>query len=532
MSIQRLLLLFVIVGGLVIFALENAAPVVPLVILGTETLALPLAVWLLGAIAAGALTTLVITALAQVPGRRRRSSRFYADRPRYRTQPPNPDADPYGAAPYLDDDDEEDWQVVDVDRDRPKNPSPNRFFNNRFFNRSPDRPTPNRPITNRPTPDRPVDVQDNIGSPPPSSSRFTSKQAVLDDWESFGTPRNDWNDWNTYEEPTSSQRSARVEDSVAYRDTAYREPETVIQDSADSDWKDWGDYETQEYGNGVSREFREEEEDFESAYAERMEPSPTDSDRFYQQEAYVNSSSDSYTSNPHDTYDAYDAYEDEFEDEGGDRYARFVNDEAEDAYQAYEDIDEEVYDDEASPEYWRRDGGDRYRSDYPPQPEVYDSTVDDGDATGYTDYVRYSEEDDYYDDYEDYVGADAGKPAEPIEVERVDIDEFDDWDEKASDSPPNEDHDESGAPVRKIYEVQKPPQSVTRSGTIYSYSYRDPGQSGAGQSESVYDVDDGSDSPTGSSESGEPEGDRRVIIPPPPSPDSNPESNPDASSES
>ncbi|NJO77382.1 MAG: hypothetical protein HC827_01920 [Cyanobacteria bacterium RM1_2_2] len=56
----RVVLLLLIVGGLVAFAIQNLTPIA-LVVLGTRTLALPLAVWVLGALAAGALTTLLLS---------------------------------------------------------------------------------------------------------------------------------------------------------------------------------------------------------------------------------------------------------------------------------------------------------------------------------------------------------------------------------------------------------------------------------------------------------------------------------------
>jgi len=61
----RLLLLLAILGSLVLFAVQNMAPV-PLVILGTPTLAVPLAFWVLGAIGAGALTTIIMAALIEL----------------------------------------------------------------------------------------------------------------------------------------------------------------------------------------------------------------------------------------------------------------------------------------------------------------------------------------------------------------------------------------------------------------------------------------------------------------------------------
>ncbi len=59
----RNVLLLVVVGGLTIFALQNTSPSLSLVFLGMRTLALPLSVWILAAIALGALTAGAITIL-------------------------------------------------------------------------------------------------------------------------------------------------------------------------------------------------------------------------------------------------------------------------------------------------------------------------------------------------------------------------------------------------------------------------------------------------------------------------------------
>ncbi len=63
MSLLRFLLLSAIAGFLVIFALSNWGVSISLVFLGIPSPALPLTVWILGAIALGVATTLVITAL-------------------------------------------------------------------------------------------------------------------------------------------------------------------------------------------------------------------------------------------------------------------------------------------------------------------------------------------------------------------------------------------------------------------------------------------------------------------------------------
>jgi uncharacterized integral membrane protein len=60
----RVVILLLIVAGLVIFALQNLAPI-PLVVLGIR-LTLPLAAWVLGAMAAGALTTLLLSGFSSL----------------------------------------------------------------------------------------------------------------------------------------------------------------------------------------------------------------------------------------------------------------------------------------------------------------------------------------------------------------------------------------------------------------------------------------------------------------------------------
>lgn len=59
----RLILLVTIAGAMTLVTLQNLTPVLPLVFLGSPTLALPLSWWMLGAIAAGAFTTIAITFL-------------------------------------------------------------------------------------------------------------------------------------------------------------------------------------------------------------------------------------------------------------------------------------------------------------------------------------------------------------------------------------------------------------------------------------------------------------------------------------
>lgn len=63
MPVVRLLLLLVVLGGLTLLLLQNWSPVLPLVFLGRQTQALPLALWILLSVAAGAFSSLLIASL-------------------------------------------------------------------------------------------------------------------------------------------------------------------------------------------------------------------------------------------------------------------------------------------------------------------------------------------------------------------------------------------------------------------------------------------------------------------------------------
>lgn len=63
---MRIILLLVILGGLTLLLVQNWSPVLPLIFLGVTTPALPLAVWILFSLAAGASTSLAIASLVQL----------------------------------------------------------------------------------------------------------------------------------------------------------------------------------------------------------------------------------------------------------------------------------------------------------------------------------------------------------------------------------------------------------------------------------------------------------------------------------
>ncbi|MBW4419751.1 MAG: hypothetical protein KME13_11045 [Myxacorys californica WJT36-NPBG1] len=63
MSLLRLVVLLVVVGSLALFAVQNWFAPMQLVFLGLRSPAFPLPIWVLGAIAAGVLTTIIISIL-------------------------------------------------------------------------------------------------------------------------------------------------------------------------------------------------------------------------------------------------------------------------------------------------------------------------------------------------------------------------------------------------------------------------------------------------------------------------------------
>lgn len=64
MSLIRIVLLLLVVGGLALFTLSNLSPVLSLVFLGMQTATLPLSAWIGIAIAAGAITSFVLQFLS------------------------------------------------------------------------------------------------------------------------------------------------------------------------------------------------------------------------------------------------------------------------------------------------------------------------------------------------------------------------------------------------------------------------------------------------------------------------------------
>jgi hypothetical protein len=111
-------------------------------------------------------------------------------------------------------------------------------------------------------------------------------------------------------------------------------------------------------------------------------------------------------------------------------------------------------------------------------------------------------------------------------IDDWDAEASDDWDvDEPSDTPRDEPRDEprdgraAASRVRTDYEAKQEPKTASRSGSVYSYSYREPKDSGVGKAESVV---------------GKPvvDADYRVIVPPYRSLDDEPVSEAPTSAES
>ena len=123
MPVIRLTLLLVVLGGLTLLLTQNWSPVLPLVFLGLKTQALPLAIWILSSIAAGAFTSLCITGLFKLSNHFGRSSkrRYVSGASAQYSQPPKTAASqpkPDDATATDDDDwssttDDDDWDFED-----------------------------------------------------------------------------------------------------------------------------------------------------------------------------------------------------------------------------------------------------------------------------------------------------------------------------------------------------------------------------------------------------------------------------------
>ncbi|MBD2463304.1 LapA family protein [Oscillatoria sp. FACHB-1407] len=183
----RLVLVLAIAGGLTLFALQNLTPI-SLVILGVASQPLPLAVWLLGAIVSGALTTLLISGLFSA------SNAFAAPRSARKRSPKRVST----------------------------NSSPR--WNAAWSNPKADTPKPPRNNPRAATP-------------------------TGDDWEPR-PPLEEWEDWEGYEEPAKSSSTAQTSyasDSYARSESRYSQPDDFVPTAQEQEvWDDWDEDEPED----------------------------------------------------------------------------------------------------------------------------------------------------------------------------------------------------------------------------------------------------------------------------------------------
>ncbi|MEM9120610.1 MAG: hypothetical protein AAGD09_22420 [Cyanobacteria bacterium P01_F01_bin.56] len=228
----KLVVAALIVAALVILAWQNLTPTLALNFLGFQSVMLPLGVWLVAAIALGALTTIAITILAdsKLAPAKRANRRQWNVRP---DVPPHPDAGRSGdgtSQPRR-----RGWHVR----------SPQDFLRRDAANRD-DRRQPTREQP-RPRP----------GSPPPSQAVASEDWQV---WEQRNKP-SAWQDWsdasgNRPADENFDRRQRRDRDKAeatihdldkgwdeSARDTVYVPPGgSEVQDTLDKiedGWEDW-----------------------------------------------------------------------------------------------------------------------------------------------------------------------------------------------------------------------------------------------------------------------------------------------------
>lgn len=143
MNVIRLILLVAVLGALTLLITQNWSTVIALRFLGMQTQALPLAMWILLATTAGALTSLFITSLLRVSTYlvgQQRQTRFKsaAASPRtkttYKKQPTPPPASPSPPASKAENtsgDEFDDWNTNTQDDDWNVEEKPQEEFNSR-----------------------------------------------------------------------------------------------------------------------------------------------------------------------------------------------------------------------------------------------------------------------------------------------------------------------------------------------------------------------------------------------------------------
>lgn len=421
----RAILILLIVAGLALFAVQNAATVIPLVVLGQPIIALPLSVWILGAIAAGGITTLLFAGLLQIGSPPRRRSDAYA---------PNVS---YG-------DRSSSWQSSTL-RDR-KPPPQDRPIDRTVMDAASTAaarevwedqewepyPTPPSERQSRQTSDRSV----TSAASTPADSWENRQPLNLNSWEGWGANRSP-----VFSESQSSEYARRSAEPTPYRPPADYVPPVVDAEVVPPDLP---------YADAEEDAYYVEDEVNAGRYDADYE---RDRPENYADHAYEDSDDDS--DRPQDYSDGYaDAYGDRLEDEAQERYRPSADDYDDDAdyTSRYEEEDFPEENAPVIPPY--REPGTIF--EWPVQPEEESSEE------------AESETGDVWESWSNSTSqAGSDRPTTESEAE---ADIWDDWDESSPEpSTPSTD----ASPSRKnITEVQRQPVVQKQSGTVYSYTYR------------------------------------------------------------
>jgi hypothetical protein len=113
MALIRFLLFLLVVGGIAAIAVQNMG-LIHLVILGQKTISLPIAFWLIGALALGGMTSIFLTGLIEWTSfwSRRQERRYYRDNaPKASAQPgaTKPRWNPFARSSSRQSDDDDIW---------------------------------------------------------------------------------------------------------------------------------------------------------------------------------------------------------------------------------------------------------------------------------------------------------------------------------------------------------------------------------------------------------------------------------------
>lgn len=227
MPVIRIVLLLSVVGGLTLFALSNLSPVLSVVFLSMKTPALPLATWMLGAIAAGVITSFFLQLLSYLQGGY--STRSFEEP---REVPP---------------------RSRSFRRERPKKPAPEPQI--------PYTPPPSEPPPNSRTSDwEESGDEDWDFDEEPAAATFNQQDFERD--EVRGVQESDRTSYEVKQEPKTSSKTGSVY-SYSYReptvpgvgkpdevyDANYRIITPPYQKTAEPEDDDWGFEDDEEFGD-------------------------------------------------------------------------------------------------------------------------------------------------------------------------------------------------------------------------------------------------------------------------------------------